>query len=364
MPCRKARNSVDHLPTKHQCESCGLTLDPSNENLWIAATQIDSGSTTIKEKADLTTVIINTPVELSNSGVIPIAPLTLHPPRLPFVGATPELMLRELKTDLQTAEANWLSTLICSWPEPCVPQDDDDILWIFARHFMAWRDDQTECRRLETAARQINTVISLEHLHHEWRVESLAAWKNARSRRAPSQRSTRSTNSLQLAIQVNATRRMLREARIISILGQLIAAWKKRLTGGVASLSSGPGRYSDLRILQECRAMADEDQMIEDILEACNGTPGSLAVMNPGDTLGGGVSADFSSLAGEYLDDAMSQDNRSEKIEGPQKRRESALSLPPLQPTRSPLFFAPLDTLRNVLKPRYVCSLKNCLKYV
>ncbi|KAJ7216924.1 hypothetical protein C8J57DRAFT_1482982 [Mycena rebaudengoi] len=355
MPCRKARNSVDHLPTKHQCESCGLTLDPSNENLWIAATQIDSGSTTIKEKADLTTVIINTPVELSNSGVIPIAPLTLHPPRLPFVGATPELMLRELKTDLQTAEANWLSTLICSWPEPCVPQDDDDILWIFARHFMAWRDDQTECRRLETAAnflaRQINTVISLEHLHHEWRVESLAAWKNARSRRAPSQRSTRSTNSLQLAIQVNATRRMLREARIISILGQLIAAWKKRLTGGVASLSSGPGRYSDLRILQECRAMADEDQMIEDILEACNGTPGSLAVMNPGDTLGGGVSADFSSLAGEYLDDAMSQDNRSEKIEGPQKRRESALSLPPLQPTRSLLFFAPLDTLRNVLKP-------------
>ncbi|KAJ7252951.1 hypothetical protein C8J57DRAFT_634524 [Mycena rebaudengoi] len=172
MPCRKARNSVDHLPTKHQCESCGLTigigfvliwraliqfgqLDPSNENFWIAVTQIDSGSTTIKEKVvDLTTVIINPPVvEVSNSGVVPVAPLTLHPPRLePSVGATPELMLRQLKTALQAAEANWLSTLICSWPEPCPPQDDDDILWNFARHFMAGRDDQTERRRLETAA--------------------------------------------------------------------------------------------------------------------------------------------------------------------------------------------------------------------
>ncbi|KAJ7240185.1 hypothetical protein C8J57DRAFT_1727142 [Mycena rebaudengoi] len=355
MPCRKARNSVDHLPTKHQCESCGLTLDPSNENFWIAATQIDSGSTTIKEKAvDLTTVIINPPVvEVSNSGVVPAAPLTLHPPHLePSVGATPELMLRQLKTALQAAEANWLSTLICSWPEPCPPQNDDDILWNFARHFMAWRDDQTERRRLETAAnflaRQISTIISLEHLHHEWRVESLAGWKNARSRRAPSQRTTRSTNTLQPAIQVNATRRMLREARIISILGQLIMAWKTHLTGGVASLSSGPGLYSDLHILQECRVMADEDQTIEDILEARNATPGSLA----GNTLVGGVSSDFSSLAGEYLGDAMSQDDRSEKIEGPQKRQESALSLPPLQPTRSPLFFAPLDTLRNVLKPR------------
>jgi hypothetical protein len=63
---------------------------------------------------------------------------------------------------------------------------------------------------------------------------------------------------------------MLREARIILILGQLIAAWKTHLTGGVASLSSGPGLYSDLRILQECREMADEDQTIEDILEPRN----------------------------------------------------------------------------------------------
>ncbi|KAJ7248714.1 hypothetical protein C8J57DRAFT_1475442 [Mycena rebaudengoi] len=106
-------------------------LDPSNKNFWIAATQIDSEatpfdsrSTTIKEKAvDLTTVIINAPVvEVSNSGVFPVAPLTLHPPCLePSVGATPELMLRELKTALQAAEANWLSTLICSWPKPCAP---------------------------------------------------------------------------------------------------------------------------------------------------------------------------------------------------------------------------------------------------
>jgi hypothetical protein len=124
--------------------------------------------------------------------------------------------------------------------------------------------------------------------------------------------------------------------------------------------------------------MADEDQTIEDILEARNATPGSLGVykffvashflfvlvMNPGDPLIGGVSSDFSSLAGEYLGDGMSQDGRSEKIQGPQKRRESALSLPPLQPTRSPLFFTPLDTLRNVLKPRYVCSLKNRPQYV
>ncbi|KAJ7242284.1 hypothetical protein C8J57DRAFT_1557971 [Mycena rebaudengoi] len=69
---------------QHRALPACPALDPSNENFWIAATQIDSGSTTIKEKAvDLTTVIINPPVvEVSNSGVVPVAPLTLHPPRL------------------------------------------------------------------------------------------------------------------------------------------------------------------------------------------------------------------------------------------------------------------------------------------
>jgi hypothetical protein len=116
----------------------------------------------------------------------------------------------------------------------------------------------------------MSTITSLEQLHQDWRAESLAAWKLHES----VQRS--SSNPLQQAIQVNATRRMLREARIISILGLLIGAWKTHLTGGLALLSSGPGLYSDLRILRECRSITAEDQTIEVILEASKITPSSL----------------------------------------------------------------------------------------
>ncbi|KAJ7933547.1 hypothetical protein B0H13DRAFT_1856051 [Mycena leptocephala] len=168
-------------------------------------------------------------------------------------GTTAEMIPRDLKTTFQTADANWLSALIISWPNPCPPQDD-------ARTFLP---------------RQIGTVVCLEQVHQEWRVESLAAWRARRY-------SDSKRNTLQQAIQVNARRRMLRDARIVSLLGQLISAWKTHLARGLASLASGPSPSSDERIMRECRVIADKYKTMEDILEAThNVAPGRLASDTP-----------------------------------------------------------------------------------
>lgn len=53
---------------------------------------------------------------------------------------TPEAILLELRAALLVADANWLGTLIHTWPDGCPPQDEEAILWNFARRFMAWRD--------------------------------------------------------------------------------------------------------------------------------------------------------------------------------------------------------------------------------
>ncbi|KAJ7933327.1 hypothetical protein B0H13DRAFT_1856350 [Mycena leptocephala] len=157
--------------------------------------------------------------------------------------------------------------------------------------------------------RQIGTVVCLEQVHQEWRVESLAAWRARRY-------SDSKRNTLQQAIQVNARRRMLRDARIVSLLGQLISAWKTHLARGLASLASGPNPFSDERIMRECRVIADKYKTMEDILEAThNVAPGRLA----SDTPVGRVFSAVPSLG--HVRDIISPVSQSEK---PIKRRESA----------------------------------------
>lgn len=106
----------------------------------------------------------------------------------------------------------------------------------------------------------MDTIVTLERLHQEWKLESLESWKTHAV--APE-----AVEPLQKAIQANAGKRRRREAKAISILGLLIDAWKNQVTGGWALLCSGPGLYSDLRILRECRVILDEHETIEAILE-------------------------------------------------------------------------------------------------
>jgi hypothetical protein len=92
--------------------------------------------------------------------------MIIESPRVarPSTSDTPEVMLQGLKTALYTADANWLGTLIRSWPEPCPPQDDDDIIWNFARNFMTWRDgivQQAERGRKETVGRLLYLFSTL-----------------------------------------------------------------------------------------------------------------------------------------------------------------------------------------------------------
>ncbi|KAJ6555200.1 hypothetical protein DFH09DRAFT_574809 [Mycena vulgaris] len=205
----------------------------------------------------------STAVMISSPGLLPPKTLESQPTL-----ETPQAMLLRVKTSLLTLDANWLGTLIHSWPDVCPPQDDDDIIWNFARDFMTWRDGVVHQAGsgLETIrdpgnflTRQTNYITSLEQLHQEWKNESLEMWKARKSVQKYE------ATPIQQAIQVSASKRMLREARIISVLGLLIGAWKSHLLGGLSSLCSGPGLYSDFRILRECRSITG-DQTIEDIL--------------------------------------------------------------------------------------------------
>lgn len=118
--------------------------------------------------------------EGTDSVVIPVPPMIIESPRVarPSTSDTPEVMLQGLKTALYTADANWLGTLIRSWPEPCPPQDDDDIIWNFARNFMTWRDgivQQAERGRKETVGRLLYLFPHPQHSNTSqeafWRVK-------------------------------------------------------------------------------------------------------------------------------------------------------------------------------------------------
>ncbi|KAJ7457223.1 hypothetical protein B0H11DRAFT_2243479 [Mycena galericulata] len=177
------------------------------------------------------------------------------------------MMLLRLKKILLTADANWLGTLIHSWPQPFPPQDDADVLSHFAQGFMSWRDGSVPYDGNERVgnsenflALKMNNISTLERLHHEWKTE----WVEARQTQVTA---SEVVDPLRKAIQENAAKRRAREAKAISILGLLIDAWRNQVTGGWALLCSGPGLYSNLRILRECGVIRDEHQAIEAILE-------------------------------------------------------------------------------------------------
>ncbi|KAJ7763113.1 hypothetical protein DFH07DRAFT_770843 [Mycena maculata] len=294
----------------------------------------------------------------------------------PHGDGTPEAMLLRLKNALPVADVNWLETMmILSWPHPMPPQDDADILWHFARSFMTWRDSLLPRGEVKTAGdsgnfltQQLNRIVSLEQLHKEWKNESLEVCNAHRSERAP-------VGTLEEAIQVNAGRRRGREARAISILGALIDAWRNQITGGWTLLCSGPGLYSDLRILRECRVVADESETVEAILEGRmervfdSAGRGYLwpsfektADSEPGDTaFPQGVASSTKESSGGIInvDDYHPEDAVMSPVElppqrwqsGRQKCEEGAASVstpPPLVPfdrARPPAFVTRPDTL-------------------
>ncbi|KAJ7143773.1 hypothetical protein C8R44DRAFT_758863 [Mycena epipterygia] len=178
---------------------------------------------------------------------------------------TSEAILLELRGTLLVADANWLGTLIHTWPDGCPPQDEEAILWNFARRFMAWRDSVIQrAKHGETGSkflgRQMEYIGSLERLHDAWKREVLEAWGTYKLKSAEL---SGAGHLLEDAIQANVATRLLRERRAVSTLGLLIGAWKTHIAGGLAVLSSGPGLHSDLRILRECRAVGEIEEVLD-----------------------------------------------------------------------------------------------------
>ncbi|KAK7050334.1 SET-domain-containing protein [Favolaschia claudopus] len=225
-------------------------------------------------------------------------------------GSTAEDMISQFKLNMLTADANWLSALICSWPSPCPKQDDAETMLNFSRHFGTWRDRNAALWRQESAetflARQLNTILSLEKSYQDWRTESLASWKlhHELSTSAPQRTSRTRNTTLETVIRSNAQQRMLREARIIWMLGSLCEAWKTHIFSGMAWLSNGPGVDSDLLIMERCRAaFAEQD----------------------GNFSGEASAVDLTSLLGQVAEDTISEtDVTLVGEQSPLKRRESA----------------------------------------
>ncbi|KAK6992858.1 SET-domain-containing protein [Favolaschia claudopus] len=239
-------------------------------------------------------------------------------------GGTPEDMISRFRLDMLRADANWLSALICSWPSPYPKQDDAEIMLNFSRHFATWRDRNAALWRQESAetflARQLNTILSLEKSYQDWRTGSLASWNvhHELSTSAPQRTSGTRNTTLETVIRSNARQRMLREAKIIWMLGSLCEAWKTHLFSGMALLSNGPGVDSDLLIMERCRAaFAEQDgsATVEELM---------ALRQNPLET-GETSAVDLTDLLGQVAEDTISETDVSLVVEeSPLKRRESA----------------------------------------
>ncbi|KAJ7937851.1 hypothetical protein B0H13DRAFT_1852149 [Mycena leptocephala] len=105
---------------------------------------------------------------------------------------------------------------------------------------MAWRDGviaktsnglpaESAEATLNSLAQQMACIDSLERLCGEW-TQALDIWQAHKSNQDSSV-----ANSLQAAIQANATTRLVRDARMKYILKSLITTWRDRIpvTGAV-----------------------------------------------------------------------------------------------------------------------------------
>ncbi|KAJ7807961.1 hypothetical protein B0H14DRAFT_2871573 [Mycena olivaceomarginata] len=180
--------------------------------------------------------------------------------------------LMEFKEAQLRADDAFLETLIGLWPDSCPPQDHTEVVWTFARQFMAWRDavmaktsngvgltNESAEDTVKSLTRQMTCIASLEELCGEWRAQALDIWHAHKSNQqawAP--------NSLQAAIHRNTTTRLVRDARMIYILESLMITWRDRIRGH-------RGR-SDLRILSDCRVPI-APQSFEALLEARPSSP-------------------------------------------------------------------------------------------
>ncbi|KAJ7504612.1 hypothetical protein B0H11DRAFT_2221342 [Mycena galericulata] len=152
-----------------------------------------------------------------------------------------QVIFLQFKAAQLAVDLEWLETLERLWPSPCPPQDS----------VIAPNDTppSTAEDTLNSLTRQLTCIVSLEQLCREWKNEVLDIWHTHDHNL--DQAST--VNSLHDAIHANITKRLFREARLIYILGALVAAWRDHVH--CASPLSG----SDLRILRECRAIIEQD---------------------------------------------------------------------------------------------------------
>ncbi|KAJ7939684.1 hypothetical protein B0H13DRAFT_2261010 [Mycena leptocephala] len=200
-----------------------------------------------------------------------VGPLALEAPHLGQRDC--EVVFLQFKSAQLAVDSEWLEALVRFWPNPCPTPDHAEVVWNFARHFMAWRDSViAETRNmpvitaedtLNSLSQQMACIVSLEKLCREWKSDALDVWQ---ARNKPDQGFT--VNSLQEAIDANVTKIMFREARMIYILHVLVSAWRNHIRNGLSPLSAGSESYSDLRILQECRVTIDQAQSFEEALEA------------------------------------------------------------------------------------------------
>ncbi|KAF7372401.1 SET-domain-containing protein [Mycena venus] len=180
----------------------------------------------------------------------------------------PSLLLFHIKNAQLKVDVEWLGAMICAWPVPFPPQDDGAILWDFIRQFMSWRDGVrympetgqpvTTEGSVTCLMRQMKNITSLEQVLGEWKEETLKACVDLTPNAEPG-------DSLEAAIQVNITKRLLREAMMIYLLGSLVTAWKNQISGAP---STGPGIYSDVGLLRRCLSIAEENQTFGELLEA------------------------------------------------------------------------------------------------
>ncbi|KAF7324943.1 SET-domain-containing protein [Mycena kentingensis (nom. inval.)] len=228
---------------------------------------------------------------------------------------TADTFLSNLRLQLSKADAVFLSTVISSWPKPLASLSADDrdasILNSFATSLVSWRDNCMNADRstalqstlgpnyTQTTMRSLHQgrIISLETFTASWSAQLVTDWDDhlaystalnnvivksedvhrqiQRGRLSknpdPPRLSVRPPVQLRLVMHQHGTRRLLRSARMISMLNMLLVSWKA--ASGIHGATNAGAYDTDLRIFEVARtrvriplAPGHEDAIFDDML--------------------------------------------------------------------------------------------------